>query len=376
MPVREARRRTSPPKPRLADFPQHARRIALTVSCRDLDDIPKVSNAGALTTISGQPVQVMHNGVVVERDGYFGGWMTEIIRCLRGHHEPQEERVFAAIIDRLVQTEDRPSMIELGSYWAYYSLWFRRAMPASRIVLLEPDPAYLGVGRRNFDLNAQEHATFVHGVVAAGNQETVPFVAESDGQRYELPRHDLESLLAIGNLERVSLVLADIQGAETILVESARPLLAAGRVRCLMLSTHHHSISGCATTHQDLLALLADLGAHIIAEHSVGESFSGDGLIAASFDPRDRDLMVGVSLARQRDSLFGELEHDLEGALARASRAEAERDRCREDADAMRSETVRAREALAAVEGGRLWRWTALPRHFYARFKSTRRRAH
>lgn len=36
----------------------------------------------------------MHNGVKVIAGGYYGSWMTEIIRLLQGHHEPQEERVF------------------------------------------------------------------------------------------------------------------------------------------------------------------------------------------------------------------------------------------------------------------------------------------
>ena len=38
------------------------------------------------------------------------------------------------------------------------------------------------------------------------------------------------------------------------------------------------------------------------------ESYSGDGLIAAGFDPRTRDLVVPISHARAKDSLFGEPE--------------------------------------------------------------------
>jgi hypothetical protein len=76
-------------------------------------------------------------------------------------------------------------------------------------------------------------------------------------------------------------------------------------------------------THQRCLQILVDAGAHVVAEHTVGESFSGDGLVAASMDPRDRDLTVPVSRARYRDSLFGELEPDLAAAwqeIARLSR--------------------------------------------------------
>jgi len=53
----------------------------------------------------------------------------------------------------------------------------------------------------------------------------------------------------------------------------------------------------------------------VIAEHTVGESYSGDGLIAVSFDERDRDMAVAISHARTKESLFGELEVDLQSAF-------------------------------------------------------------
>jgi hypothetical protein len=74
-------------------------------------------------------------------------------------------------------------------------------------------------------------------------------------------------------------------------------------------------ISGDPATHQRCLGLLERVGAHVIAEHTVGESYSGDGLIAASLRDPDRDLVVPVSFARYRDSLFGELEPTLAEAF-------------------------------------------------------------
>lgn|GEM_PF-6337889 len=41
------------------------------------------------------------------------------------------------------------------------------------------------------------------------------------------------------------------------------------------------------------------------------ESYSGDGLIAASLDRRDEDLVATISYARARESLFGEVETEL-----------------------------------------------------------------
>ena len=60
----------------------------------------------------------MHNGLLIEKDSYCGPWMTEIIRSLRGFHEPQEELVFAKILDRLARSDESPAIIELGCWWS------------------------------------------------------------------------------------------------------------------------------------------------------------------------------------------------------------------------------------------------------------------
>jgi len=93
-------------------------RIELTTSCHDADYIPKVKNAGEVEGKNGLRHQVMHNGIRVVYGGYHGDWMAEIIKVLRGHHEPQEEKAFFEI---LRYVSEGGTMIELGSYWAYYS---------------------------------------------------------------------------------------------------------------------------------------------------------------------------------------------------------------------------------------------------------------
>ena len=105
------------------------RRIAITTAVRDTDAIPKVADAGEVKVHDGQRVQVMHNGVLVEEDCYNGAWTTEIIRRLRGHHEPQEEFAFHTVVERLRSDTQGATMVELGSFWAYYSLWLKAADP-------------------------------------------------------------------------------------------------------------------------------------------------------------------------------------------------------------------------------------------------------
>lgn len=301
------------------------RRIELAVSCRDTDVIPKVADAGVVR----DGTQVMHNGVLVEEDGYQGAWMTEIIRRLRGHHEPQEELAFHAVLERLAATSPAsPVVLELGAWWAYYSLWALHRLPAARSFCVEPDPAYLEQGRRNFALNGRE-ATFHHAAVGSGPQPPQPFLCESDGLQHDVPFEGLGSLLDRFGLDRADLVLVDIQGAETPMLDGARDLLRAGRVRFMVISTHHHRISGDPLTHDRCLMLLRELGAHVIVEHTVAESFTGDGLIVVSFDDRDRDLRVITSHCRAADSLFGDPLWDLDAERQETARLRAELDTSR-----------------------------------------------
>ena len=339
-----------------------ARRVLMTVSCRDSDGIPKVDDAGQVQIRDGQAVQVMHNGLLVEEGCYYGRMTTEIIRGLAGHHEPQEELVFDATISRLASAgTDHPTIIEFGSFWSYYSLWFCRALDGARAIAMEPDPPYLEVGRRNAELNGlTDRVQFLHGAVGERPGEMMDFRTERSGEHISVVQHDLASLMDLHGLSRVDLVMVDIQGFETVLLERARPMLKAGKVGFIIVSTHHQLISGDPLTHQRALDLLRECGAHVIAEHSVRESYSGDGLIAATFDTSQHDLTVPVSHARARESLFGEPEYELD-ALGREI---ARRDRL-----------VAARTAeVARIRQSKVWRWSSGPRAQYARLRRWSRR--
>jgi FkbM family methyltransferase len=320
------------------------RRIALAVSCHDTDCIPKVDDAGVVR----DGVQVMHNGVLVEADGYQGPWMTEIIRRLRGHHEPQEELAFHVVLERLAATSTAPVVLELGSWWAYYSLWALHRIPGARSFCVEPDPAYLEQGRRNFALN-ERAGTFHHAAVGKEARPPQPFVCESDGRERDVAIEGLGSLLDRFDVDHADLVLVDVQGAETPLLDGARDLLRAGRVRFMVISTHHHVISGDPLTHQRCSMLLQELGAHVITDHTVAESFTGDGLIVVSFDERDRDLSVVTSRCRVGDSLFGDPLWDL--ALAQGELAQV-----RAELDAMRAALEDVRRHVANIEATRTWK--------------------
>lgn len=278
-------------------------RAVMTISCRDSDGISKVADAGQIRDEGGLRVQVMHNGLKVLAGGYYGAWMSQIIRGLRGHHEPQEELVYSHLLQYVRHDS---LMVELGSFWAYYALWYLREIPQSTALCIEPDPLNMEVGKRNAMLNAvAQNIRFVEAWVGENDCETYVAQCESTGEPRALPCVNMGGVLRIAGASQIELLHVDTQGAELPFIRSLDSSVGEGRLRFLIASTHHSSISGSPTTHEDCLRELDRLGAIILAEHSVQESFSGDGLIACSFMPSDRRIrMPEISRNQAVNSMF------------------------------------------------------------------------
>lgn len=275
-------------------------RTKMTASCGDCDAIPKVDRAGEVFEHRGEAVQLMHNGVKVVAGGYYGDWMTQIIKRLRGHHEPQEELIFHEIMKYIPASA---TMIELGGFWSYYSLWFLASNAKRRSIVVEPDPINLAVGVRNANLN-DANVEFLQACVGHSYVDETAFQAETAGT-VSIPTVSLPYLLEKYGIETLDILHCDTQGAETAVIESSEAVLRLKKIRFCIFSTHSHYISGDPLTHQRCLQMLQDFGGDILAEHDVHESFSGDGLIAAYFGDEDLKWQTPLlSRNRYSTSLF------------------------------------------------------------------------
>jgi hypothetical protein len=241
------------------------------VSCRDTDYIPKVAEAGTVfTNALGERIQLMHNGIQVLADQYYGAFITQIIEGLKGHHEPQEEKVFYEI---LKMVEPGATMMELGAYWSYYSLWFQTAIKGSKNFMVEPVEENLRVGRRNFELNGLK-GTFIQALVGSQeSNETKPGTVTVDG------------LMKSCSIDRLEILHADTQGAEHHMLIGASRAMAERKVRFLLISTHGYRM------HARCLGFLRKHRYNVFVEHTPVESFSYDGLIAATADTNFKPLL-------------------------------------------------------------------------------------
>lgn len=100
----------------------------------------------------------MHIGIGVSVLGYYGEGVLIMLVESRGVHEPQKERAFTAVVPHITPGS---IMLELGAYWAFYSLWFAKDVPNARSFLVEPSFTASESGRLKFSLAGRE-GVFTH----------------------------------------------------------------------------------------------------------------------------------------------------------------------------------------------------------------------
>ena len=233
------------------------KRIQLVLEAPDNRKIKRVKDAGQI--IGGY--QIMHNGLRILRGSYYGNPMAVMLKKNKGVHEPQEEFVFQEIISLLPKA---PVMLELGSYWAHYSLWLKKVRPDATIYLVEPDLMNLRMGIDNCLAN-NFSGIFIHSAI---------------GDRSELTSADkicfcVDDLMKIYGIEFIDILHADIQGNELLMLEGTMVSFENRLIGYVFLSTHSDEL------HQQCQDFLKRYDFTILCEADLDASYSYDGLIVA-----------------------------------------------------------------------------------------------
>jgi len=227
-------------------------RIDLVLSSPDNQHIPKVENAGDV--IDGY--LVMHNGLRIHPMSYYGYPIKRMLKLNKGVHEPQEERVFMEVLKTM-----RPgaTMLELGSFWSFYSMWFQKEVYDAKCYMVEPMKRNLEAGKSNFELNAMV-GTFMQG-----------FISDTTNPQ-EMCLH-VDGIVETNNIEFVDILHSDIQGFELKMLHGAKYLLAERRVGYIFVSTHGNKV------HNDCVNFLQQYDFRVIALADLDQTYSEDGLI-------------------------------------------------------------------------------------------------
>jgi hypothetical protein len=234
----------------------HASRV---VESPDFALIPKHPNAGRVRNRR----LIMHNGLKVLPTAYYGYQFLARSRKTLTVDEPQEERLFGDLLRHL---PPRSTMLELGSFWAFYSLWFHSAVPHARNYMVEPVLKNLAYGKTNFEINGfTENATFVHALVDAAP-------GMSDG----IPVISVDSFCREHAIDHLTVLHSDIQGYESRMLDGAEEMLSKGGIDYIFISSHSNVL------HDDCIATLKRHGYGIVSDVNLDEAYQADGVIFAA----------------------------------------------------------------------------------------------
>ena len=242
----------------LSDLPpqqkaEWAERISDVIACPDNADIPRVPQAGNL---SGETL-IMHNGIKIDPLSYYGVPILKMLMENGGVHEPQEEKIFAKVLESL--PKGKKTILELGSYWSFYSMWFLSSFPGSTAYMLEPELRNLHSGKKNFSLNNMEGKFFHLGIGEFENEK----------DRITSPG----SFCKKENINFIDILHADIQTFELEMLKGSIKLLEEKKIGYCFISTHSNEL------HEQCKTMLLKFGYVLVADANLDESYSFDGIL-------------------------------------------------------------------------------------------------
>jgi hypothetical protein len=214
------------------------------------------------------------NRVPVSGDGAYYGAFSQLLVLNRGVHEPLEEFVFQELLKHVPPA---PQMIELGAYWAHYSMWLKKVRPQAKSIMVEPDSTCLAAGRSNFARNG--------------------FVGEFIQAAVSREAWQVDRFLEMRGLAHVDILHVDIQGYELEMMEGAQNALRNDRINYLFISTHSQQI------HHEIIGRLKEFDYRVeVTSDFDYETTSYDGLVFAS-SPRAKALFTNfITLGRTTHS--------------------------------------------------------------------------
>ncbi|MEJ7820898.1 MAG: FkbM family methyltransferase [Chitinophagaceae bacterium] len=202
----------------------------------------------------------MHNGLYINLGSYYGPEVAQILFYNKGVHEPQEEYVFSLVLKDMPQGA---TMIEMGSFWAFYSMWFQKAIPNAKNFMIEPESFNITSGKKNFNLNRLK-GDFVQA-----------FISSKSGKLQGIDVICVDDFVVDKKIEFIHLLHSDIQGYEYEMLQGAKKTIDSNKIGYIFLSTHTNDL------HYKCLEFLKLKGFHIVASADLNQTYSDDGLIVA-----------------------------------------------------------------------------------------------
>lgn len=231
------------------------KRIKDVLKSPDNKHIPRAPNAGKIIKKS----LIMHNGIKINPLSYCSYPMLKMLIKNKGVHEPQEERVFLEVLKTL---PPKSVMLELGSYWAFYSMWFFSTIKKATCYMVEPNKECLHSGIKNFKLNKM-NGIFYNAYIGR------KFLVNEKGEK----TISVDFFVKEKNIDFIHILHADIQGKELEMLYGAKKLITDKKIGYIFISTHSNVL------HELCIHFLTDYNFILICSVNLDETYSYDGLI-------------------------------------------------------------------------------------------------
>lgn len=248
-------------------------RIATVMKSEDNARLHHVEDAGKVFSDH----QLVHNGLKITLGSYYDYGNTHLLIRNRGVHEPQEEVAFGEILPFI---PNGGSMMELGSYWAFYSMWFASKVQDSHCIMIEPDPHKMNFGKLNFKLNGLS-GTFDSG-----------FITDQPNLKSNIPFYSVDYLMEKYEISKLNILHSDIQGYELKMLEGCKNALLLQLIDYFFISTHSNDL------HEACKENLRSHSYVILCDANLDESYSVDGLIVARRVGLEGPEKINISIRR------------------------------------------------------------------------------
>lgn len=230
-------------------------RVRLVQASSENEKISKVENTGQI--VDGH--LVMYNGLKIHPYSYYGKPALNLLIQNNTVHEPQEEYVFERVLEGI---KPNSLMVELGSFWSFYSMYFMKKCSGGRAILVEPSLENSAYGQYNLKLNnlkAEMHTALV------SNKNGFTKKAK--------PLIKLDDFFKKKKIDFIDILHSDIQGAELDMLHGVEEYLSNQKIGYLFVSTHSNEL------HEDCFQYIKSFGYELITSINLDETYSFDGIL-------------------------------------------------------------------------------------------------
>jgi hypothetical protein len=235
--------------------PEWESRIEKVCKCPDNDFIKRVPNAGIISN----GWITMHNGIKVSAMGYYGKGILNMLVRNAGVHEPEEERVFQEVLKCI---KPGSTILEVGAYWAFYSLWFASEVKDAKCHMIEASHANILSGKKNFK-KAGKKGVFFQAFVDKYTDLSSKINSTITIDHY----------CNINQIDHLEILHSDIQGAEANMLQGCSNMLKGRKIDFIFISTHSSEL------HRICKKFLTNFSYEIVVDIDLEKTSSHDGLL-------------------------------------------------------------------------------------------------